>query len=442
MKAGFAVTDITPELGIYLTGYGRPERLATNVHSPLLASAMYLADGDTEAAVVSLDWCFVDEVLSAEIQQGVTAATGIPGDHILLCCTHTHSAPNTTVAICKWRGAYDPDQTGAAYARASIPGIAEAVKKAKDSARPAAMAISAGKTETGVSRRSTHTTGRINLLLEDPHMIHDDYLTVARFVDVETQDTLGIFVHLSAHNTAMGITTDISSDWCGAMRDRLHTSRYPDIPIVFINGALGDSGPRTNRYMVDDDGTACGFSAGCGDGIYSVLEVGLRAATDVLRLLEAQRDFRTDLPLKILTHTITLPQAIHMSEAEAQEILARKPSPDECNMADMVVKAYQEPPRPERSFSQSIVVLGSLAIVPFPMEMFSIFSLRLRKYGKFEYTLCVSNVNGHLTYMPDRSAIAAGGYEYSCRKMINPYVFKPEAGDIAVEQSLKTLNQL
>ena len=28
MKVGFAVSDITPELGIYLTGYGRPERLA------------------------------------------------------------------------------------------------------------------------------------------------------------------------------------------------------------------------------------------------------------------------------------------------------------------------------------------------------------------------------------------------------------------------------
>ena len=29
MQVGFAVSDITPELGIYLTGYGMPERLAT-----------------------------------------------------------------------------------------------------------------------------------------------------------------------------------------------------------------------------------------------------------------------------------------------------------------------------------------------------------------------------------------------------------------------------
>ena len=44
MKIGFAVSNITPELGIYLTGYGRPERLATGVHSPLTAAAMVMSD--------------------------------------------------------------------------------------------------------------------------------------------------------------------------------------------------------------------------------------------------------------------------------------------------------------------------------------------------------------------------------------------------------------
>ena len=44
MKVGFAVADITPETGIYLTGYGHPERLATGVHSQLKATVMLLQD--------------------------------------------------------------------------------------------------------------------------------------------------------------------------------------------------------------------------------------------------------------------------------------------------------------------------------------------------------------------------------------------------------------
>ena len=97
MKAGFAVADVTPELGIYLTGYGNPERLAEAVHSPLRTTAMVLADGDTEAAVVSMDWCGISEELATDIHRAIHEATGIPADHILVCATHTHSAPQVFV---------------------------------------------------------------------------------------------------------------------------------------------------------------------------------------------------------------------------------------------------------------------------------------------------------------------------------------------------------
>ena len=438
MKAGFASADITPELGIYLVGYGRPQRLATNVHSKLYASVMYLNQGKSEAVVIGVDWCFIDMVLTAEIQKSISDATGIPAANIILCCSHTHSAPSTTVAVSKWRGTCDPNLTGAAYVRKNIPAITEAVKTAKNSAVEVAVGLSAGKTKTGISRRSTHEDGSINMLLGDPNMIYDDNLTVARFIDKKTKETLGIFVHASAHNTAMGITTDISSDWMGVMRDRIQT-RY-QVPVVFVNGALGDVGPRTNRFMSDE--TAAGYSAGCGDGVWSVLEVGLRAATDVLELLAEQREFRSDYKLQVAIADISLPQAIHMSKAEAEKILDEKPSPDECNMANMVVEAWNQPPRPTRDFKQTIIAFGPVAIVPYPLEMFSVFSLRLRKYGNFQYTLCASNVNGHWNYMPDRGSIASGGYESACRRLLNAYVFTDDAGDIAVSQSLKALRKM
>ena len=78
MKAGFAVGDITPELGIYLTGYGHPERLAEGVHSPLRATAMAFADGDTQVAVVSLDWCGMPNELADDMRRAIEDATGIP----------------------------------------------------------------------------------------------------------------------------------------------------------------------------------------------------------------------------------------------------------------------------------------------------------------------------------------------------------------------------
>ncbi len=41
--------------------------------------------------------------------------------------------------------------------------------------------------------------------------------------------------------------------------------------------------------------------------------------------------------------------------------------------------------------------------------------------------------------MPDRGAFAMGGYEPECLKTVRPYVIKPEAGDLAVAQSLAAL---
>ncbi|MCQ2380048.1 MAG: neutral/alkaline non-lysosomal ceramidase N-terminal domain-containing protein [Victivallaceae bacterium] len=446
LEVGFAISDVTPDLGIYLTGYGRPQRLATNVHSPLTVTAMYVADGETEAALVSLDWCFVDAPLSEEIRRGISGVAGIPWKNIVLCCTHTHSAPHTACLKDKWRGAVDKEGTGAAYARKCIPAIADAVKRAKESRKEASMAIGRGKTKTGISRRGTHETGEVNALFGDPLMIHDDNMTVLHFAETKTGKTIGIVVHCSAHNTAMGITADISSDWCGVMRRRIAT-RYP-APVMFINGALGDSGPRTYRWF--DDPEYHGFSAGCGDGLDSVLEVGYRAANDALDLLEDMRDFRTDLPLVYKVGKLSLPQEIHTPKAEAEKVVAefkdKKLDPDnmpiEYLLAKNALEAWNRPAEPVFDTEHSLLAIGPVAFVSYPMEVFSTFTLRLRKYSPYQHNLVCSNADGRLAYMPDKAAIARGGYEVHVRKVMRPYVFTPDAGDVMVVQTLKELREM
>ena len=443
MKVGFAVSDITPELGIYLTGYGRPERLATEVHSPLTAVAMYLSDGAKEVAVIGLDWCFVDWELTKYIRAAITEATGIPDQNVNLCCSHTHSAPHTTYMRTLGRVAVDPENKGVEYTKNSAPLIADAVKRAKQAARECSVGFAAGKTKTGISRRGMNEEGKVTGFIGDPDLMYDDNMTTALFIDSETKETLGIMVHCSAHNTAMGGSSAISSDWCGVMKKRI-ADRYK-VPVVFINGALGDVGPRTSRWI---EYTSCkGFSAGGGDGQASAEEVGYRAAADALRLLEAIRDFRKDLPLDCQNVTIQLPQAIPMTEDEAKEILQKYDAqtdkevepPVDYQLAKIALETWKKPLEPTFEFEQTLVSFGPVALCPFPFEMFSIFSLRLRKFGPFEYNLLSSNTNGRNAYMPDRGSIANGGYEVTCRKTVRPYVLEPEAGDLAVVQTLKAL---
>jgi len=446
MEVGFSLCDITPGPGIYLTGYGHPERLADGVHLPLEATVMVLRENGVEAAVLGLDWCFVDWPLAQEIRAAIRAAAGIPETNILCCCSHTHSAPHTTFMRTIGRTAVDPENKGVQYVRDMIPRLADAVRQAKANLWECAACFAAGRTEVGISRRSVDENGQVSGMAGDPDAIRDPYMTAVRFADRETGRDLGILVHCGAHNTAMGLDRKISSDWCGVMKRRIRDT-YP-VPVLYLNGAEGDVGPRTNRWL---DIPGCpGFSAGAGDGPKSAEEVGYRAASDALRLLENMRDFRTDLPLAVRTGELRLPQKLSMTQEEAENLTARyaETPPEgvlqevECGVAKTVLEAWKRPPEPELVLEQTVVAFGPVALTPFPFEMFSIFSLRLRKYGPFEYTLLVSQVNGRNAYLPDRGSFAMGGYEPECLKTIRPYVVEPHAGDVAIRQSLALLRKM
>lgn len=446
MKTGFAIGNITPEAGLFLTGYGNPERIAEGTHSPLCASVIVMGDEKNTAAVIALDWCTLDESIAWDIRKGIEAASGIRAEDIILCCTHTHSAPHTRKSASAGRSACDPEQKGVKYAYDSIKIIAAAVNEAKSKMCECSAGFGLTRTETGVSRRGTDRSGKVSGFIEDPYLMHDDNMTVVRFKDVQNGKDLGILVHCSAHNTSMGLNREYSSDWCGVMRERIR-DRY-QVPVVFVNGAIGDSGPRTNRWCKFK--TVQGFSAGAGDGVKAAEEVGSRAAYDALRCLERIRDFRSDLPLEVIHNELRLPQALSMTKEEAEKAIreyeAANPvipaEPDRnYQLAKNNLAAWNLPPEPELILQQTIITFGPLAFLPFPFEVFSMFSLRLRRYSGFGYPLLCSIANGYYGYMPDRGAFGMGGYEVEWLRFTRNYVIAPNAGDLAVVQTLDALEK-
>ena len=58
LKAGVSRADITPPLGLELGGYPHYPRNNTGAHDPLYAACMYLNNGETEIAMVTLDLLF------------------------------------------------------------------------------------------------------------------------------------------------------------------------------------------------------------------------------------------------------------------------------------------------------------------------------------------------------------------------------------------------
>lgn len=432
VKAGFGRTDVTPQLGVRLGGYGVKERPAEEILDRLHATAMVLEQNGVMAAVINLDWICIEEDLVERIRVGVNQLTGIPKPNISVCVTHSHSVPNTL----NFWGWGDREN---AYIDSVLPEVIRSVALAKDNLREVEAGFAVTECLAGVNRRGITEDGSINFRA-DPNGSFDPTLTVMHLRD--QSGDVGILVHYGAHGTAMGVNRVVTRDWCGVMKDRIE-SQYA-APVLYLNGAIGDVGPRTN-YRAEG-----GLSAGVGDGIHSIREVGYRAATDAIRALMSIREWRKDLTLEVLTEEIFLPYAPLKPLADAQRDMAQwEPQKEEwgapmCEFMynQAVIEAHQKPLLKGRTFSQTITRIGPLAIVPMPGEMFSGISLRIRQGSPFQYTLSCSVSNGSVSYLPAREARHRGGYECWVGKAGGAYLLADTIDDALVDQNLKLLRKI
>src|SRR3954447_15680005 len=90
-QAGAATSNITPPLGEPIVG-GWTSPPATHIHDELHARCLVLDDGRTKLAFAVCDNVGIPRQIFEAAKKMVQETTGIPGDHILMAATHSHSA--------------------------------------------------------------------------------------------------------------------------------------------------------------------------------------------------------------------------------------------------------------------------------------------------------------------------------------------------------------
>ena len=430
LHAGIARRDITPLAGTPLFGYPT-KRLGNNVADALNVTALVLQYNVTTAAILSLDWCLIDEAEVALLRSEIHAATGIEPHHITICATHTHSAP---IAVRAWGwGEADAD-----YLALVRPRIVAAVAEARSTLAPVQTGFGAGQTDIGINRREIILDGNVTLGFNQwgPR---DRDLTVVRFEKTDdasgSRSTLATLVHLCAHPTSRGLEPSVSRDWPGVMMDRLET--LTGAPVVFINGAFGDVAPRTSIGGV------------VGDGAIAAEEVGLRAAADAIRVWQNIKNF-TDADLEILRENMALPLSPLPSREEAETAFAAYAGHEdsygddgaEWHYWNAVLQAHNAEIQTTRDWAQTITRIGPLVLIPFAGEIFSEIALRLKFHSPFEYTLCAGTSNGSHGYYVSRDARARGGYEVWVAKAYGAYILADNIDDFFVQENLRLLEKL
>ena len=181
LSAGFSRVDITPLLGIGISGYYVP-RVSSGVLDPLEANALALRLGENALVLISVDNCgLAPTAVYDRCRSRVAEAVGIPVDSVFLAATHTHTSPI-------WGEGDDP--AVAEYTRWLEGRLADAARLAMDDLRPARMGCGTG-TAPGVAfvRRFRMRDGsiRTNPGVDNPDILEpigtpDERVNVLRFV--------------------------------------------------------------------------------------------------------------------------------------------------------------------------------------------------------------------------------------------------------------------
>jgi hypothetical protein len=96
MKIGFAKADVTPRVGVELSGFGPfITRHSIAVRDRLWARAMAVRQGERTQALISCDLIGVQQPTTDRVRRILTEQAGLPPESVMVHCTHTHSGPGT-----------------------------------------------------------------------------------------------------------------------------------------------------------------------------------------------------------------------------------------------------------------------------------------------------------------------------------------------------------
>ena len=436
LQVGVGRRDITPPLGTLLMGYPDPHgsRGATAVRDPLNATAIAIesADGQKQAAIVSLDIALAADPIVDAIRQQASEATGIPGDHVTVCAIQTHSGP----CIQHVPGWCEPDASF--IDDLLVPGAVAAITEAWASRAPARIGVSTVNSNAGINRREILDNHGIGLG-QLPWGVIDPTMTVLR-IDTAA-GVLANVVHYGAHPTVLGgWSRVISRDWPGVMIDRVEA--LTGATTMFINGAVGDVAPRTNSLGAVGDERNAGEPA--------LMETGMVAAMDAMRAWRSIRDMR-NLDLNIHTETLQLPYRPLPSRDEAErEFAAIEPRKNEAG-AGMCEYSHWKAVLDEydanrqlthRPYHQTITAIGPIALAPFPGEPFAETIVRLRHASPFQHTLAASTSCGSLGYFVTRESLHRGGYEVWVAKAYGAYILAEHIDDVLLDENHRLLDRV
>ena len=425
--AGAAKKEIVPPFPTKMGGFSARTEEFTGVDFPIYARALVFQHGDTELVIIATDLVGVSWNLVEGARESIEEATGIPGDHILISATHSHSGPSGWQDMSHYGEDFDEDLYNFLVER-----FTEATVEARDGLRPAVLAHGAGHLDEITNNRQGNND------------VIDPEVGVLKVQEPETREVIATLINFTGHPVILG------SD------NTLVSGEYPGYASKVVEEALGGVALFTQG--------ACGEITmnRSGDPYKEVRRLGRAVAGEVLRTAETAEPEEISLLMSRFERIQVEPRDIpsveeaerQLEEAEARVEEAREAGEPEAYIESLEEKANKagntvyvamlqehfdgEFLAAAADSSVHVMQVGPVVLVGIPGELFVEYGLEMKqrvRANKDRPMMLVGFANDYTGYLVTPRAWHTGGYEAGISRVA------PESARMLTERAMTLVDK-
>jgi neutral ceramidase len=431
-KAGFARLDVTPPLGVNISGYYN-QRIADGILDNLYASAIAVNYGSNTAVAISLDIIGIPKDKMDSYRKSIAEKNSIPFEAVFIACTHTHTGPVMNTRL------FSEDLEYNAYIGRKLSDVAAL---AIADLKPATVSIGRS-TAPGISfvRRFRMKDGKIqtNPGVGNPNVLEpigtpDETVQLVRIQRENAEEIL--LVNFQVHPDVIG-GNKFSADYPKFVRDTLEKA-LENVSCIYFNGAQGDTN-HINVFTTPDKANK---------GYEHSKHMGRCIAGAVLQVYSKTVPVQADR-VSFGQNNISVPsnRAEKSKIPEAEKIIALHKAGKEdeipykgMELTTVVAEAYRikrlENGPDSFTLPLTAISFGDISIAGVPGEPFTDIGRGIKEGSPFEMTLVCCCANGYEGYFPMQSAYDEGGYEARSSR------FKPGVAEAIIKGSIELLKEI
>jgi Neutral/alkaline non-lysosomal ceramidase, N-terminal len=449
LSAGAARVKLDPPAGLAMLGYGSRVGRNLGVHDDLAAQALVLGVGASKIAIAGVDLLALGVRIADDIRDRAAAGTGIPADSILVCATHTHSAPAFNIFATPRADAKIADGRDLEWERTIPEKIASAIVQAHERLEPATLRAAGAPFTLGINRRLMRPHRQIQLAanLSGPADAEVQALGAYR----PNGTPIALLMNYPCHGVVLCEDNLLySRDWPGFAMDEIEASTAsaagPRPISIFLQGATGNIDPRSrgNFAVAEQYGRAMGRAA------FEALQhapsiTNPRIAARRIPLRLRLKDLSADLAIARACAAQTQASLDHHRGGDGYQLTRLRDHHAQSLAALSAFEILEEQNRRDRrvdiarrelAAAMTIVTIGDLAIVGIPGELFVELGLLIKATPHFARTFVAGYCNDLIGYIPTRAAYAEGGYEVDTARIA------AGSGETIVDTALSALAKM